>query len=362
MPSFDAVNYSVRLRKNIERKLIAELLQSMGQTFTFSNYQYVGMGSLWFSDFLVMHKALNIRKMWSIEKFSPKRASFNNPFGFIKVLPGDIKDELPKLMNGESRSIVWLDYDHDLKDGIVGDLLQMGRHASCGDVFIVTANAHPGQIRPPTIGNVGAIQDGVDKYLDEIISASEISQSVPASSLGPILKEAISTLHTLHVQNSVEEKNKILQSLTNGVIPGSFSNQDFSERKFPQIVAKALINALNSACRSSGKKIKFVPIFNFFYQDGAPMVTVGGIVVDQAHEEKLQSLKLSEKFFFATGDSQVSIDVPHLTPQEKLKLDSLLTENNIDPVAGDLNFEIDNDSVINYCRFYKQYPLFSEIF
>lgn len=177
-----------------------------------------------------------------------------------------------------------------------------------------------------------------------------------------MLKEAISTLNMLHTKNSVSEKNEIFQSLTNGVIPGSFSNRDFSADNFPKIVARALINALNSSCRNNGKNLKFEPIFNFFYQDGAPMVTIGGIVVDQGHEEKLQTLKLSEKFFFALGDNQISIDVPHLTPQEKLKLDRLLTENNQNPLAGDLDFEIDEDSVVNYCRFYKQYPVFSEIF
>lgn len=362
MPSFDAINYSVRLRKNIERKLIAELLQSIGKAFPISDYQYVGMGSLWFSDFIVLHKALGIRKMWSIEKYSPKRAAFNNPFGFIKVLPGDIKDELPKLMTANINSIVWLDYDHDLRDGIVGDLQQIGMHASCGDIFIITANAHTSQVRPPALGNVLAINNSIDKYLNEVVEASEISQSVPKSTLGPILKEAFNTLSKLHIQNSVSERNKLFQALTNGVIPGSFSNQEFSDEKFPRLVSSALINAIDSACRSSGKNLKFKPIFNFFYKDGAPMVTVGGIVVDQAHEEKFDTLNLADKFFFALGADQISIDVPHLTPQEKLKLDGLLTEENNNLDVGDLNFEIDKDSVVNYCRFYKQYPVFSEIF
>lgn len=362
MPSFDAINYSVRLRKNIERKLIAELLQSIGKAFPIADYQYVGMGSLWFSDFVVLHKALGIRKMWSIEKYSPKRAAFNNPLGFIKVLPGEIKDELPKLMAANVNSIVWLDYDHDLRDGIVGDLQQIGMHASCGDIFIITANAHTSQVKPPALGNVSAINSSIDKYLNEVVEASELSQSIPKNTLGPILKEAFNTLSKLHTKNLVSDRNALFQALTNGVIPGIFSNNEFTNEKFPLLVSSALINAIDSACRSAGKNLKFKPVFNFFYKDGAPMVTVGGVVVDQVHEEKLDALNLAEQFFFALGADQISIDVPHLTPQEKLKLDGLLTEENVNPVPNDLNFEIDEDAVINYCRFYKQYPLFSEIF
>lgn len=362
MPSFDAINYAVRLRKNIERKLIAELLISLNKEFAISNYQYIGMGSMWFTDFIVMHKALGIRKMWSIEKYSPKRAEFNNPFGFIKVLPGDVRKELPKLMSDGTNTIAWLDYDHSLGDGIIQDLQEIGIHASRGDFFIITANAHPSQIRPPSLGNIGVINNSIDNYLDDVLNSSEAASKIPKNTLGPLLKEAFSTISTLHTAQLVSEKNKIFHELTNGVVPSTFTNKDFSEEKFPNLVATALINALDSACRESGKNIKFKAIFNFFYKDGAPMVTVGGLVVDQDYEKKLQCLKLSEQFFFATAGNQISIDVPHLTPQEKLKLDGLLNEEEKNPVVADLNFEMDEDSVANYCRFYKQYPLFSEIF
>lgn len=362
MPSFDTVNYAVRLRKNIERKLIAELMLSLDKTFAISKYQYIGMGSMWFTDFVVMHKVLGIRTMWSIEKYSPKRAEFNCPFGFINVVDGNVQDEVPKLIKDNVRSIVWLDYDHSLKDGIVGDLQEIGLHASCGDIFMVTANAHQGQVKPPFLGNINFLNSTIDQYLGEGLPVGELGQEIPTDRLVPLLKETLAIIDKHHTQQTVSEKNRIFQELTRGVMPGSFTNKQFSEKHFPELVAHALINALDSACRNSGKSITFEPIFNFFYQDGAPMVTIGGIAVDEDHKNKLLSLKLSEKFFFATGKVQVSIDVPNLTPQEKIKLDSLLTKDEPDPVANNLNWEIDEEAVSNYCRFYKQYPLFSEIF
>lgn len=362
MPSFDSVNYAVRLRKNIERKLIAELLLSLDKTFAISEYQYIGMGSMWFTDFIVMHRMLGIHTMWSIEKFSPKRAELNCPFGFIDVVNGDAKNEVPKLLKDDVRSIVWLDYDHDLRDGIVRDLQEIGLHASCGDVFIVTANAHLGQVKPPSLGNISFLNSTIDQYLGEGLQMGELGQEIPTDRLGPLLKETLTVIAKHHTQQTVSEKNRIFQELTQGVIPGSLTNQQFSDKNFPRLVAQALINALDSACRNSGKSLTFEPIFNFSYQDGAPMVTIGGIAVDENHKNKLRALSLPEKFFFATGKEQISIDVPNLTPQEKIKLDRLLTRDGPDPAASVLSLEIAEEAISNYFRFYKQYPLFSEIF
>lgn len=319
------------------------------------------MGSMWFTDFIVMHKELGIDTMWSIENASPKRAAFNCPFGFINVIEGNVQDKVPALLKADIRSVVWLDYDHDL-EGIFRDLKQIGLRASCGDIFMVTANAHPAPIKPPPIGNINQMKNTIDQYLSEGLPMGELGQNMPTENLALLLKETLAIIDTHYKRQTISEKNRKFQELTGGVMPGSFANDDFSPQGFPKLIAAALINALDSACRESGKNISFEPIFNFFYQDGAPMVTIGGMVVDKNHQNKLQGLNLPRKFFFATGKKQISIDVPHLTPQEKIKIDSLVTIKGPKPVASDLSWEIKEDAVSNYCRFYKQYPLFSEIF
>ncbi len=81
-PSFKTINYSIRPNKNVERKLIIEFLSALEQKFHISNYRYIGFGSMWFTDFILMHKALQINDMISIEesKSNEKRAEFNKPF------------------------------------------------------------------------------------------------------------------------------------------------------------------------------------------------------------------------------------------------------------------------------------------
>ena len=67
MNSYDTVNYKILPQKQIERGLISQLVN------TFSNFigkriNYIGMGSLYFADFVFFNKNCTINKMISIEK------------------------------------------------------------------------------------------------------------------------------------------------------------------------------------------------------------------------------------------------------------------------------------------------------
>ena len=66
-PSFEKVNYLLRLKKQIERKIIIEAFQSISPIIDISEYRYFGLGSIYFADFILFHKYLNIKKMTSTE-------------------------------------------------------------------------------------------------------------------------------------------------------------------------------------------------------------------------------------------------------------------------------------------------------
>ena len=46
--SYEKINYLVRPAKQIERKLIIEALQCLRREFLIEDYEYVGMGSLFY--------------------------------------------------------------------------------------------------------------------------------------------------------------------------------------------------------------------------------------------------------------------------------------------------------------------------
>ena len=142
------VNYLLRPNKNVERKLIVDVLKVLRMEFGIDAYTYVGMGSMWFVDFIMAHKELGIRRMISIEgePSYEDRARFNKPYDCVTVALGDSTKVLPGLGLEAQRSLVWLDYNSDLRGPWRADLEIICSKVPSGSVVIVTVNAHVGQL------------------------------------------------------------------------------------------------------------------------------------------------------------------------------------------------------------------------
>ena len=71
-PSFKNINYMFRPKKQIERKIFIELFQKIQHALdtNISEYQYIGLGSIYYYDFILFHKYLKIRDMISLDLVS----------------------------------------------------------------------------------------------------------------------------------------------------------------------------------------------------------------------------------------------------------------------------------------------------
>ena len=151
-PSFSKINYAVRPNKNVERKLMAEALLCLKDAFGISDYNYIGMGSMWFTDFILFHKVLLIDSMFSIEKEEyAKRAAFNKPYDCITVVQGDSTAVLPSMPELGQSSIIWLDYDTGLDGPVLKDTKTVCEKAKNGNIFMITVNANHEKIRKEKI-------------------------------------------------------------------------------------------------------------------------------------------------------------------------------------------------------------------
>ncbi len=61
------INYSLRLQKNIERKIFGDILRSMSYFGPIEEYRYIGFGSFYYQDFVMFHKDFSIKEGVSIE-------------------------------------------------------------------------------------------------------------------------------------------------------------------------------------------------------------------------------------------------------------------------------------------------------
>ena len=103
MPSFNAINYSLRPSKTIQRALVFAGVRALQSQMQLENLVYIGFGSIWFTDFTLAHKELLVDEMISIEAHEVgfRRAEFNRPFSGIRVLKGLSNEILPTLYADE---------------------------------------------------------------------------------------------------------------------------------------------------------------------------------------------------------------------------------------------------------------------
>ncbi|KZD25493.1 O-methyltransferase [Tardiphaga robiniae] len=310
--SFEAINYMLRPNKNVERKLFVATLKKLHSQFDIPNYRYVGFGSMWFSDFILMHRVFNICDLVTIEnqKSRQKRVEFNKPFACISVRMDEASVALGEVLDDKKPSIVWLDYDGPLKNAVTGDLETAVGAMSSGSMLLVSVNALVDQLRG-------------HKADDEEVS--------PEAYLADICDD--------------EGLLKCGNQLT--------------LNDFPLLAAKIIHDRIKAAVLEKQPGCEYIPIWSYRYADGATMVTVGGMIANSADRTKLEDsgvLSLS----VATGLTIFDIELPILTEKEKRALDKLL------PSAGKLDwkkleFELRPSEVEAYQRFYLEYPIFGEL-
>src|ERR1041385_6932589 len=112
--SFRQVFYDLRPAKQVERRMILETLQYLAEAgFALREYQYLGMGSIYFVDYLLLHRLLGMRHLCSVEVVAraERRVRFNKPFADVEIQMGSIGDVLPTI-DRDRPHFVWLDYDH----------------------------------------------------------------------------------------------------------------------------------------------------------------------------------------------------------------------------------------------------------
>lgn len=329
-PSYQKINYSLRLAKAIERKMFCDIFRKLTVFHKLTDYQYVGFGSTFFSDFSLFHKALSIKKMISIERERDDmvRFNFNKPYSCVKMYFDDSNDALPNI-NLTKPTILWLDYDTHLTSSSLIDLSTFFAHAESGSFFIITVNAHA---------------DTYEKKSEDPITAEEVRQF---------------------------REEKIIERVGEDKLPRGLSNSDFSHKKFPDIYYDIIINEITDKLTSRNlildddEAYSFRQVCNFSYQDGAKMLTIGGVLIKNKDSNNYSAANFPElEFFRGDKDNRFNIDIPSLTYREIRYLDSLLPNH----IKDDGTFKqnrtnkaaIPEEDIVKYMLLYKYFPTFAE--
>ena len=300
--SYEKVNYLLRLRKQIERKMIIEMLQKIKKELPIEDYSYIGLGSIYFADFILFHKYLHINDMTSLEKDrkKKKRFKFNKPYDFIKLKMKVASTYLKELEWEKDPLFIWLDYDYFIDMDTIEDIIYISNKAKPNDIFIVTIDAE-----------FPEDPDAMQQFLDD---------------------------YRLYI--------------------GSDITVEKAKRNFPKVLHRMVNTSLKEGEKYRSSNIKISQLLNLSYKDTSKMYTYGCIFEDH-NSSIIEKCNLKQLGFIRTGKTVFKIDCPLITPKEKFHLDSCIKENKkcIDPEnqAG-----LKKAYYEKYGIFYKYYPQYFE--
>ncbi|HEV2202644.1 MAG TPA: O-methyltransferase [Bryobacteraceae bacterium] len=310
--SFKQFDYSLRPSKQVERKIMVEVLLRLGGVgFDISDYKYLGFGSPYYVDFVMFHKYLFIRKMICVEWGDvARRMRFNKPFKFIRLKLGPLSKHIPAIRQTE-KFFIWLDYDRSLDQTMLLDIDGVAGRLAPGSIFVVTVDARP-----------------------------KLPKDFESEDL-PVKQRELQTLRTYKEWfSSYLERQPTGESVSRAHVANTFY--------------EVITERIRQTLVQTGSGLRFFQVFNYFYQDGAPMLTLGGIIGTEADESRVQGFSHR---FVRTGKDYLTISVPPLTLREKQWIDRRLDD---ELTTKKLSFELDDDPLKNYIKFYKEYPTYLE--
>ena len=313
MSSTRTINFSIRQNKAIERAIafdaLAECLPFLG-----SDPAYVGLGSVWFQDFQMAHRSLNIDTMISVEQDSVvyERASFNRPFRNIEVIHGSTREAIPELLErgglGERPWIVWLDYDSIMNQDRLDELTSLVSSLADGSALLTTCSARVG------------------RYANDAVRRHRV-------------------LTDLFGEDNVPDSSEIESLHGDG---------------FMHTLADCVLDHLSAAATRLGRSGQFVPAIRVLYRDTTNMVTVGGLLPGT---DELASCKEMTTSADWCGFEPSILNAEPLTLREMQALWQLLPSHH-DLTREDvksLGFDLSEEQLRLVQRHYLRYPFYAEI-
>lgn len=315
-PSFERLNYLLRPSKQVERKIIIEVLQHLTRyQYDIGRYRYVGLGSIYYVDFALFHNHLYIDDMLCVElEEIERRMRLNKPYDFIKLHMGPVSEVLPELQRAR-RHLIWLDYDKPLTTSMLTDMTTALSIAAPGSIVLATVAAQ----------------------LSQVERAANVQEQLERS-------RALAAEYT-----------EIIGQLVSGEIKGEMLNR----KNFAPLLSSALRRHFHDTVTARrDADLEFVQLFNYRYSDGMVMFTYGGIIERPRKAERLRKSRLFRRTAAELGSDPLVISVPHLTVREKHWLDQHVATK-LTPRRR-IAFEIERAEVENFARFHRYYPLYHE--
>lgn len=288
--SFRRIDYSLRPAKHAERRMLCDVFRRLSHFQPVETYRYVGFGSVWFSDFVLFHRALGVRDMLSIEQAVQSRSRFeaNKPFAIdIDFRPSRLA--LPDL-DYDRRQFIWLDYDDPITLDMVNDVAAIARRASSGTVLVVSVQC----VRPPDV--------------------AEAERELTSDPHAPSATDRFAT------RMNADGVTRIGSDLERDQL----SNWAFGDLSRSILYAEVDRILENRRLATPERAVSYRRICDFEYEDGAKMTTMALIFHNEDDTARVEACRFDNLEFLDPDGEAVFIPTPKLTPREFRHLESQL--------------------------------------
>lgn len=287
--------YAQRPSKDVTRRIFVEMLRRVAPIADPKDYQYVGFGALEFLDFDLVHRALGIDDMYSIEMNTDlSRYEANKPYRCIEMVAGRSSAALTRI-KWRKLSIVWLDYESTLSDEVFSDLEYLASTLIPGSVLAVTLNADPGRL-----------SDRAARF-EQIVGASRV--------------------------------------------PSWASNASLGEWGWAKAQQGLVYQTLRNRLSKRADVARWHQVLNINYRDSARMQMICGVVVSPSLEIAAESCRFERAQGYSPGQKPVLVEIPYLTPAEEARVRKSL------PVSGRRRPArlpgVDNQMIQKYADYYQ---------
>lgn len=326
--SFSRINYYLRPNKQVERKILIDILLQFRKYIDLDNFSYIGMGSIYYYDFILIHRFLGIKNLVSFDSAKTvKRFEFNKPYDFVNFLPRYSTVYLAEHPWKETNTITWLDYDgtfHDNIESIINDIKIIAKNCNNHDLVFLTINCTP--------------------------------------------------------PRNAEPKKKFFEDYTRYISAEYRDMKWMKNENFPHLIQNIMHNLLVN--ENLHMENKYSKICSFYYKDGAPMYTLGGFFTSDG--EMLNNIASMHEYISFDPNQIHDIAIPHITYKEKhyldnniLKIkkwiddytdlvrldepDTNLHEKLIEEFMNkEMDFELKTQEINNYIKHYRFMPQYFE--
>lgn len=327
-------SYHLRQHKIIERQLFIDLLNIIDRYKPINKYHYIGFGGPFLEDFKLLHNTFNLIKMTSLELNEDiyNRQTFNKPNNTIELKNSSSRDYINEFNfdTDTEGTIFWLDYtDPKSLKSQLDEFENVISRMNLNSIFKITINANPACLDSDLTSSLSLGDDTITFYTK------------------------LELYHQRHL--------KIRERLADRYCPAS--DNDFehnnSYANYLRILLNRIIDKVNSELPN--REVKILSLFK--YADGHQMLTCTGIIIQNPCNEFQRLSKYNEWPFIFNGNI-IDINMPVLSIKERIHLDSLIPNNDINNISSQFNFKFgknNNKLISNYIKLYRYNPIISKI-